>query len=100
MQWDHNKGEERETMMDEDFIKYKIQAAYGNSGGPVFKEEEGQVYIVGVHIGGSEVMQYNMGVRLTERVRSIINSWAGKKGSLFLGTSSLMKATEDWQTET
>ena len=38
MQWDHNEGQEGETIMDEEFMKYKIQAAYGNSGGPVFKE--------------------------------------------------------------
>ena len=59
MQWDHNEGQEGETIMDEEFMKYKIQAAYGNSGGPVFKEEEGQVYIVGIHIGGSEAKQLN-----------------------------------------
>ena len=33
-------------MVDEEFIKYKIQAAEGNSGGQVFKEEEEQVYMV------------------------------------------------------
>ena len=100
MQWDHNEDQEMETLMEEEFLKYKILAAKGNSGSPVFKEENGEIYIVGVHIGGSEAEQYNHAVRLTARVRAIINSWVGRKGSLFLGKSVFTKAARHWKTET
>ena len=101
MQWDHNKDQEIETIMDEEeFIKYKIEAAKANSGSPVFKEENGEVYMVGIHIGGSKTKQYNQAVRLTDRVRSIINSWVGKKGKLFLGKSLLMKVAKNLKMET
>ena len=69
-------------------------------GNPVFKEEEGEVYIVGIHIAGNKAKQYNQAVRLTDRIRSIINSWVGKKGNLFLGKGSFMKMIKALKTGT
>ena len=38
--------------IEKGLIKYKIQSEEGNSGGPLFKYDQGKYYIVGIHIAG------------------------------------------------
>ena len=51
MMCDDNKDYESHIEADEHFIRYRLKAEVGNSGGPVFKKgNDNKYYIVGVHI--------------------------------------------------
>ena len=71
MWWDKNMA--KESTNPEYLINYKIESMGGDSGGPLFKREEGGYYIVGVHFCGYKAKQYNEAVRLTNKVRATIN---------------------------
>ena len=61
--------------VDENFILSQITTSVGQSGSPMTKRVNGEEYIVGFHIGSLSKKKRNIGVRLTEEKKKIINDW-------------------------
>lgn len=49
-------------------LKYRMDTSVGSGGAPVFKEKNGKLYLVAMHIGndGSRPFNYNCGVLMSE----------------------------------
>ena len=66
-------------------LVHKIPTVDGQSGSPIFKKEQGRVFVVGVHLGGDKEAELNVGARITDEIRKMMNNWMrGKSGVLDL----------------
>lgn len=62
---------------DENFIYYRLDTAYGNSGAPIFATfKDGGRYVVACHVHGREARRSNVGVRITDEIFDVIDKWA------------------------
>ena len=102
-------GEGKCRAVNKDFMLYSIPTEKGESGGPIIRKEDGNEYIIGVHIGTIGELKKNTAVRLTEEKRKRINEWVGEITGqidlsklksilerLELGDESMKEITEKW----
>ena len=52
-------------------LKYRLNTALGSGGGPIFKERNGELCLIGMHIGNQNTRNFNFGVRISEVLKSI-----------------------------
>ena len=65
--------------INDDFIFNKIPTTYGQTGSPIYKILNGNIYIIGIHVTGDQMSKMNVGIRLNYRNMQEIKKWAGLK---------------------
>lgn len=52
-------------------LKYKMNTSQGSGGAPIFKEHNGKLRLIAIHIGNEKTAKYNCGVRMSEVLKDI-----------------------------
>ena len=67
--------------VEDDRIYYQVDTNEGQSGSTIYYEKDGNYFVVGVHTGGDEKGNLNVGVLLTEERARKIKDWEKEKDS-------------------
>jgi V8-like Glu-specific endopeptidase len=67
--------------VEEDNIYYRVDTYGGQSGSAIYYEKDGNYFVVGVHTGGDDKGDYNVGILLTEKRIRCIKEWEKEKDS-------------------
>ena len=59
-------------------LKYRLNTSLGSGGSPVFKERNGELCLIAIHVGNQGSRKFNFGVRMSEVLKDI----KGEKHSL------------------
>ena len=79
------KGKLLDKNVPDYLLVHKIPTINGQSGSPIFKKQQGGEFVMGVHLGGDKEAELNVGARITDEIRKVMNSWMrGKSGALDL----------------
>ena len=52
-------------------VKYRLNTAMGSGGAPIFKERNGEICLIAMHIGYQNTRKFNFGVRISEVLKDI-----------------------------